>query len=43
MERVRALLGEEAGRFARALAPVSPPEGQLDELAAAVAGIERAR
>src|ERR671914_852292 len=43
MVRVRALLDEEAGRFERTLAPVSPPTGQLQELDAAVHELERVR
>jgi hypothetical protein len=43
MARVRALLDEDASRFERVLAPVTPPPGQLDDLDAAVAGLERAR
>ena len=43
MARVRVLLDEEAGRFGRVLAPLSPPPGQVSELDAAVRELERAR
>jgi len=43
MARVGALLDEEAGRFKRVLDPVTPPDGHLEALDAAVRELERAR
>jgi len=43
MERVRRLLDDEARRFEHVLAPVTPPEGQLEELDEALRELERAR
>jgi hypothetical protein len=43
MARVRALLDEDASRYERVLAPLTPPPGRLDDLDAAVAELERAR
>jgi hypothetical protein len=43
MARVGALLDEEAGRFERVLDPVTPPDGHLEALDAAVRELERAR
>jgi energy-coupling factor transporter ATP-binding protein EcfA2 len=43
MTRVRALLDDEAHRFERVLAPVTPPAGHLDELDEAARELERAR
>jgi len=41
--RVRALLDDEARRFERVLAPVTPAPGRVEELDAAVRELERAR
>ena len=43
MLRVRALLDDEARRFERVLAPVTPPPGQLAEVDEAARAVERAR
>ena len=43
MARVRALLDDEARRFERVLAPVTPAPGRLEELDAAVRELERSR
>jgi hypothetical protein len=43
MERVRVLLDEEAHRFERLLAPVTPPDSQMPELDEVVRELEAAR
>ena len=43
MARVRTLLDDEALRFERVLAPVTPPAAQLEQLDEAVGALQRAR